>query len=92
MTVFGYRLPGMSSLIVWAILWEIVGRLDLTFFIPPISEVVATLIEVIGTDGALTIDCIPVRSELFLARYDSTFTPWFLRRNEVLVELDLQQP
>jgi len=51
MTVFGYRLPGMSSLIVWAILWEIVGRLDLTFFIPPISEVVATLIEVIGTDA-----------------------------------------
>jgi hypothetical protein len=42
--------------------------------------------------SALTIDGIPVRSEPFLARYDSPFTPWFLRRNEVLVELDLQQP
>ena len=49
MTLFGYRLPGMSSLLVWGLLWEIVGRLDLTFFIPPLSEVVATLFEIIGT-------------------------------------------
>lgn len=49
MTVFGYRLPGMSSLILWGILWEIVGRLGFTFLIPPLSEVVATLIEIIGT-------------------------------------------
>lgn len=42
--------------------------------------------------SALTIDGIAMRSEPFLARYDSPFTPWFLRRNEVLVELDWQQP
>ncbi|MEM8814124.1 MAG: ABC transporter permease subunit [Pseudomonadota bacterium] len=51
MTLFGYRLPGMSSLIVWGLLWEIVGRIDLTFFIPPLSEVVTTLFSVIGTDA-----------------------------------------
>ncbi len=49
MVVFGHRLPGMSSLILWGILWEIVGQLGLTFFIPPLSEVVSTLFEVIGT-------------------------------------------
>ena len=49
MIVFGYRLPGMSSLLVWGLLWEIVGQLKLTFFVPPISEVMATLYEVIGT-------------------------------------------
>lgn len=49
MTLFGYRLPGMSSLILWALVWELVGRADLTFFIPPLSEVIATLFEVIGT-------------------------------------------
>jgi NitT/TauT family transport system permease protein len=49
MTIYGYRLPAMSSLIIWAILWEIVGRLDLTFFIPPLSEVLQTLFQVIGT-------------------------------------------
>lgn len=49
MIILGHRLPGMSSLLIWGLLWEIVGQLDLTFFIPPLSEVVATLFEVIGT-------------------------------------------
>ena len=49
MNVFGLRLPGMSSLIVWGLLWEFVGRAELSFFVPPLSEVVATLYEVIGT-------------------------------------------
>jgi NitT/TauT family transport system permease protein len=49
MTIFGTRLPGMSSLILWALLWEAIGHLDLTFFIPPLSSVFATLFEIIGT-------------------------------------------
>jgi NitT/TauT family transport system permease protein len=49
MRVFGFQLPGMSSLIVWGLLWEIVGRLDLTFFVPPLSEVLQTLYSIIGT-------------------------------------------
>jgi NitT/TauT family transport system permease protein len=53
MTLFGYRLPGMSSLILWGLVWEIVGRLDVTFFVPPLSEVVSTLISVIGTPAFL---------------------------------------
>ncbi|TIQ19046.1 MAG: ABC transporter permease, partial [Mesorhizobium sp.] len=27
MTVFGYRVPMMASLLVWCVVWEIVGRL-----------------------------------------------------------------
>jgi len=49
MTVFGYRLPGMSSLVLWGLLWELVGQLDVTFFVPPLSEVIATLVAVLGT-------------------------------------------
>ena len=49
MTLFGYRLPGMSSLILWGLLWEIVGQSGLTFFIPPLSEVFSTLLVVIPT-------------------------------------------
>ncbi|RMF36061.1 MAG: ABC transporter permease, partial [Alphaproteobacteria bacterium] len=49
MRLFGIRLPGMSSLIVWGLLWEIVGRSGLTFFVPPLSEVLATLFEILGT-------------------------------------------
>ncbi len=49
MKVFGYRLPGMSSLLVWGLLWEVVGQLGLTFFVPPLSEVVVTLFNIVGT-------------------------------------------
>ncbi len=41
--------------------------------------------------SALTIDGLATRNEPLLARYDSPFKPWFLRRNEVLVELDWNQ-
>lgn len=49
MKLFGYTLPRMSSLILWGGLWEIIGWLDITFFIPPLSEVFRTLFEIIGT-------------------------------------------
>lgn len=53
MTAFGIKLPAMSSLVLWALLWEVIGRLDLTFFIPPISVVIVTLFEIIGTPAFL---------------------------------------
>lgn len=46
MTVFGYRIPPLASLIFWAAIWEIVGRLDLVFLFPPFSHVVMELGEV----------------------------------------------
>ena len=49
MVVYGIRLPGMSSLILWGLLWELVGHSGLTFFIPPLSEVITTLVSIIGT-------------------------------------------
>ena len=49
MIVLGYRLPGMSSLILWGLLWEAVGQSGLTFFLPPLSEVLSTLYEIFGT-------------------------------------------
>lgn len=53
MNFLGYRLPAMSSLLLWAALWEIVGQLDLTFFIPPISEVLVTLVALVQTPAFL---------------------------------------
>lgn len=49
MKLFGYNLPAMSSLLLWGLIWEIIGQLELTFFIPPLSEVFKTLFEIIGT-------------------------------------------
>ena len=53
MHLFGMKLPAMSSLLLWALLWEIVGQMDLTFFVPPLSQVFATLFEIIGTPAFL---------------------------------------
>jgi len=54
MKLFGYQLPGMSSLILWGILWEIVGQLELTFFLPPLSAIFSTLMEIGTTKVFLT--------------------------------------
>lgn len=53
MYVLGFKLPALSSLILWALLWEIIGQLELTFFIPPISEVFVTLFGLLPTPGFL---------------------------------------
>jgi NitT/TauT family transport system permease protein len=53
MKLFGYRLPGMSSLLLWGLLWEIIGQLEVTFFVPPLSEVLVTLYSIIGTPAFL---------------------------------------
>lgn len=50
MTVFGYRLPIFTSLILWCVLWEIVGRADVIFLIPPLSGVFVALGEVVQTN------------------------------------------
>jgi NitT/TauT family transport system permease protein len=47
MTIFGRRIPMMVSLIAWAVLWEIVGRLDLVFLLPPFSRVVVACGELV---------------------------------------------
>ena len=49
MFILGYKLPAMSSLILWALLWEVIGRLELTFFVPAFSTVIMTLIELVQT-------------------------------------------
>jgi NitT/TauT family transport system permease protein len=51
MMLFGRKLPAMSSLLVWAALWEVIGRMDLTFFVPPISDVVIALFGLIQTSA-----------------------------------------
>jgi NitT/TauT family transport system permease protein len=54
MILFGHKLPAMSSLLVWALLWEVIGQLDLTFFVPPFSQVVVTLIGLVQTTAFQT--------------------------------------
>jgi NitT/TauT family transport system permease protein len=54
MILLGRKLPAMSSLLIWAALWELIGRLDLTFFVPPISDVFVTLFGLVQTPAFQT--------------------------------------
>jgi NitT/TauT family transport system permease protein len=47
MTLFGYRVPMMASLLVWCVLWEIVGRLELMFILPPFSDVLVAAVDLV---------------------------------------------
>ncbi|MBL8903246.1 MAG: ABC transporter permease, partial [Rhizobiales bacterium] len=44
-----YRLPIMSSLLIWAVVWEIAGRTGASFIIPPLSRIFARIIEIVPT-------------------------------------------
>jgi NitT/TauT family transport system permease protein len=43
MTLFGYRIPMAFSLVVWCVLWEIIGRLKVISLIPPFTDVIQAL-------------------------------------------------
>lgn len=49
MTLFGYRVPMMASLLVWCVVWEIVGRLGIMFILPPFSDVLAAAVDLVQT-------------------------------------------
>jgi NitT/TauT family transport system permease protein len=62
MEVFGRKIPMSASLLVWAALWEIVGQLDLVSLIPPLSNVVVRLAEIVPTESFLDALALTARS------------------------------
>ena len=90
MKVFGIRLPGMSSLILWGLLWEFIGRSEFSFFVPPLSEVFATLFEIFGTAAfqkALYETGYAFFSGVFFAIIIGIPTGIFMGKNRLLDEL-----
>lgn len=70
MTLFGYRVPMMAALLVWLVLWEIVGRFELLLLFPPFSEVVAAMGDVLTSTSfaeAMRITVLSYVSGLGLA-------------------------
>ena len=53
MNVFGYRLPLFSSLVIWAILWEIIGHTDAKLILPPLSAITLRIFEIVPTKAFL---------------------------------------
>src|ERR671911_1954601 len=49
MTFRGHKVPIAFSLLVWCLVWEVVGRLGLISLIPPFTEVLGAMPEVMGS-------------------------------------------
>jgi NitT/TauT family transport system permease protein len=62
MTLFGKRLPLFSSLLIWFVLWEIVGRAQLSTIVPPFSAVIAAGMTIIPTEKFSAAVWISLRS------------------------------
>lgn len=70
MTLFGYRVPMMAALLVWVVVWEIVGRFELLLLFPPFSEVVMAMGDVLTSSsfaGAMRITLLSYIGGLTLA-------------------------
>ena len=49
MKIYGIKIPMMASLIIWAIVWEIVGQTEMSMLLPPFSSIIVKLFEIILT-------------------------------------------
>jgi len=47
--IFGVQIPMMTSLLLWGALWEMVGQLELTMLLPPLSSILFKMIEIVPT-------------------------------------------
>jgi len=47
LTLFGYRIPMMASLLVWCLLWEAIGRAEIVFLVPPFTAVLVAVGELV---------------------------------------------
>ena len=50
MELRGHKIPMAFSLVVWFVLWEIVGRLGLVSLIPPFTDVLGALVEIVPSE------------------------------------------
>jgi len=50
MELYGYRIPKFASLLVWALIWEIIGQAHVTILLPPLSLCIMRLFEIVPTE------------------------------------------
>lgn len=62
MMLFGKRIPILFSLAIWFVVWEIIGRAELSTIVPPFSRVIAAGITIIPTEKFSTAVSISLRS------------------------------
>jgi NitT/TauT family transport system permease protein len=62
MILFGRKVPILFSLVIWFVLWEIVGQAEFSTIVPPISRVIAAGITILPTDKFSAAVVISLRS------------------------------
>lgn len=62
MTLFGKKIPIFFSLVIWFIVWELIGQAKLSTIIPPFSRVVVAGITILPTEKFSTAASISLRS------------------------------
>ncbi|HCO54268.1 ABC transporter permease subunit [Pelagibacterium nitratireducens] len=72
MTINGFKLPKMAALVVWLVVWELVGQFDLLMLFPPFSSVLMAMGEVVtsrsfGNAVWITLSCYAMGMGLALA-------------------------
>lgn len=50
MELYGYRVPKFASLLLWALIWEIIGQANVTILLPPLSACIMRLFEIVPTE------------------------------------------
>jgi NitT/TauT family transport system permease protein len=62
MRIGGVRIPMMASLLVWALVWEIMGRSGASLVIPPLSRILTRVLEIVPTPTFINALAITGRS------------------------------
>ena len=62
MILFGKRVPILFSLVIWFVVWELIGQAKLSMLIPPFSRVVAAGITILPTEKFSAAVSISLRS------------------------------
>ncbi|WLS11595.1 ABC transporter permease subunit (plasmid) [Shinella sumterensis] len=64
MKLFGIKIPMMTALLVWALVWEIVGRMDVIFLVPPMSAIISAGFDLVATNSWQSATLVTLRSFL----------------------------
>jgi NitT/TauT family transport system permease protein len=62
MTLFGKKIPVLFSLVIWFILWELVGQAKFSIIVPPFSNVLAAGIAILPSEKFAMAASISLRS------------------------------
>ncbi len=62
MTLAGRKIPMVFSLAIWALVWELAGRAELSTIVPPLSRIVMAATTVLATEKFAAAALISLRS------------------------------